>query len=511
MGLEYLNIKMAGVNLDLPPHELPSDVWSYCRNVRFSDGSTEQVRGWSAVFGTPNTAPQWLLPIPVGASYYWIYAGATAIGVTDMTNHYDITPTAGVTADLDTNWNGGVLNGVAVLTNGYDAPIWWSNSTGSPMTTLTGWPTGSTCEIIQPYKNFLIALNMDTSGGLFTDMVKWSDQADPGTIPASWDETDPALDAGEHTLSDSPGEITAGKQLGEDFYIYKFESVYRMRYIAGRYIFSFVKVFDTFGAINQDCVVSVNHQHLVLGDGDVMLHDGNTAKSILDGVTRETLFKIIDPLYISRSFMVPYYEKNEIWICVPSAGSLANVALVWNYAENQFSIRDIPPCRHMVNGIISATEALDWDSDSEAWNDDATYWNETVYSPLKDAIIVADNTDTNLFQIDVSDLFDDATFEAYVERLSFPMFSLSNLYLLKSVWPKITATDGTVLTFRFGSQMMPSDPVAWSNSKTFTVGTDEHVDILVKGRYLSVKVKVTGGVFWRLHSLDVEAIEAERY
>ncbi len=502
---------MVGINSDLPPHELPPTIWSDCRNVRFSDGSTEQVRGWSAVFGTPNTPPQWLIPVPVGASYYWLYAGETAIGVTDMTNHYDITPAAGVTANLDTNWNGGVLNGVAVMNNGYDVPIWWSNATGSPMTTLIGWPSGSTCEIIQPYKNFLIALNMDTPAGLFTDMVKWSDQADPGTIPASWDETDPALDAGETTLSDSPGAITAGKQLGEDFYIYKFESVYRMRYTGGRYIFSFHKVFDTFGAINQDCVVSVGHKHVVLGDGDIIIHDGNTQESILDGVTRDTLFRLIDPNYLHRSFIVPYYEKNEIWICVPTAGEIPNFALVWNYKEQQFSARNIPPCRYMTKGIVSGSEALDWTSDSEWWRDDITYWNETTYSPLKDAILVADNTGTNIFQIDISDLFDDVTFESYVVRQSLPMFNLERLYLLKSVWPKITASEGTVLTFRFGSQMMPSDPVAWSSTTDFTVGTDQKVDVMLKGRYLSIMVNVTGGVHWRLHSLDVEAIECERY
>ena len=65
---------------------------------------------------------------------------------------------------------------------------------------------------------------------LFTNMVKWSHQADPGTVPASWDETDPALDAGEKTLSDSPGDNITGMQLGEDFIVYKYETCHVMRY-----------------------------------------------------------------------------------------------------------------------------------------------------------------------------------------------------------------------------------------------------------------------------------------
>ncbi len=509
---EYVSLKLTGVNKDLPPHELPDDIWSDCRNVRFHDLSAEQVRGWSQTFGTPVTAPQWLLPVPVPPGYYWMYPGATAIGITDMTNHYDITPVAGVTANLNTNWNGGVLNGIAVINNGNNVPIWWNNSPASKMTDITAWPTGSKCKIMQPYKNFLIALNMDTSTGLFDNMVKWSHQADPGTIPISWDETDPALDAGENTLSDTPGEILAGKQLGEDFYIYKFESVYKMRYVGGRYIFDFKKVFDTFGAINQDCVVSVKHRHVAMGDGDIIIHDGNTQESILDRVMRTWLFASIDADYFHRSYIVPYYEKDEVWFCVPTASEIPNIALVWNYRSNKFSIRDLPTARYMTVGILSGTEALDWDSDPQAWNDDLTVWNERIYSPLKDAILAADPVNTKIYQVDVSDLFDDNSFESFVERTAMSLLDLEHVKLITAVWPKITATEGTELRIRFGSQMNPTDPVNWGPQQMFTVGSGlEKVDVLLKGRYLSARVSVVGQTFWRLHSFDVEVQVAEKY
>jgi hypothetical protein len=509
---EYLNLKLTGVNKDLPPHELPPDVWSDCRNVRFHDLSAEQVRGWSQIFGTLNNPPQWLLPVPVDPSYYWMYPGASKIGVTDMTNHYDITPTAGITANLDTNWNGGILNGIAVINNENNNPLWWNGSTSSKMTDLTAWPVGTKCKIIQPYKNYLIALNIDDATGLYDNMVKWSDAADPGTIPTSWDETDATKDAGEKTLSDTSGEILAGKQLGEDFYIYKFESVYKMRYIGGRFIFAFIKVFDTFGTVSQDCVCTVNGKHVVLGDGDIIIHDGNTYQSILDRVMRSWLFNSIDADYFHRSFIVPYYEKDELWFCVPTAGELANIALVWNYKSNKFSIRDIPASRYMTVGILSGTEALDWDTDSQAWDDDLTVWNETVYSPLKDAIIVADKDNTKIYQMDMSDLFDDETYEAYLERTAMPLVDLEHVKLITAVWPRITATDGTELKIRFGSQMSPTDSVLWTDPQTFVVGEgSEKVDVMLKGRYLSARIDVVGQTFWRLHSFDIEIQTAEKY
>ena len=44
-----------------------------------------------------------------------------------------------------------------------------------------------------PVQNYLIALDLTKSGTRYPHMVKWSAAADPGTVPASWDETDRRL------------------------------------------------------------------------------------------------------------------------------------------------------------------------------------------------------------------------------------------------------------------------------------------------------------------------------
>ena len=127
-----------GLNSDLTPEELGNGVWSLTENMRFNNGYAERFRGTAAVFTTPSITPYYLAPYATTSARFWVYAGLTAVFVDDGTTRTDITGTA-PTGAIDNKWTGGSLNGVFVLNNGVDKPMFWGGDRGLNLATLTGW------------------------------------------------------------------------------------------------------------------------------------------------------------------------------------------------------------------------------------------------------------------------------------------------------------------------------------------------------------------------------------
>ena len=508
----YLTLKLNGIIYDTPAYDLPMDVWSEGQNIRFTDGSAEKFEGDSEVFGTLLNAPDWFIPVGYGVNYYWVYANQTAIAVTDMASHFDITPVAGVNANLDINWNGGLVNNYVVMNNGVEPPIWWDGATSNVMTALPAWPANQLAGVIRPYKNYLVAMNISDAAGEYPDLIQWSDAALPGGVPDSWDVADPTKDAGETTLSDTPGEIVDGAPLGDSFYIYKRNAVYAMQYTGGQFIHSFRRVYADIGAMATNCIGVLDNRHLVLTSNDLIVHDGSSPpQSILDRRMREWLFNTINEAYYSRSFIVPYHIKNEMWVCFPTGDSeFADTALVWNYVDNQIGLREINQVRHIASGVVDPGEDTTWDSDTNTWDVDSSIWNERGYSPTAFSLVIGDRTNSKFLEVDVGDTFNGTPFTSYIARDSMPLIDRHNLKLVKAVYPRMSSTAATTVKFRIGSQMHATDPITWCTERDFVIGVDDKIDLLKKGRYFSFRFSSGTDINWKLHSFDVEIERAER-
>lgn len=507
----YVTLRMTGLSYDTPSYDLPLDVWSEGKNVRFVDGKTVKFKGHRSVFGTPNFSPLWFHPVGYGSEYYWVYATEDEVAVTDMTNHYDITPTSAPTGNVDTNWNGGLINNILVMNNGVDAPIWWTGSPSNVMTALTGWPASTLAACIRPYKSYLVAMNISDGSGDYPDAVRWSDAAVPGTIPSSWNISDPTKDAGETYLSDTPGEVIDGLSLGDSFIIYKRYATYQMQYVGGQYIHNFRKLFDNIGIMAPNCVAAVDRRHLVLTTDDLILHDGSTYQSILDSKMRAWLFNSISPAYYQRSFLMPHHTAREIWVCVPVGDSeYANLALVWNYRTDKIGLRELPNIRHAAPGVVDPGESTAWDDDSDVWDIDDEPWNSRSYSPTASSILFGDPTG-GFLEADKTDSFDGEPMESYVARTSMPLLQdYDNLKLVKGVYPRMSSSSAALVYVRVGGQMNATDPIDWGSEMPFTIGVDSKVDCLVKGRFLSLMFRSESDVNWELNSFDIDVEKVER-
>jgi len=286
-------------------------------------------------------------------------AVVTPSGATDsLDNDY------GATVDTY-KWTATNLNGLIVATNGYDTPQMWPLSggvpaVGSPFMELRNWPSGTTCQVIRSFRTFLVGLNWDRTNPE-PRLVKWSTEASYGQPPATWSEIDNTLDAGEYQLADTPGDIIDGLPLGDSFLIYKNDSIYIMNYVGTPYIFSFKLLSPTIGCLAKNAVAEFEGGHFFIGNSDFYMCNGQQVTPLLPDRLRRTVFDELNGDNYKKCFVAPDYVRNEMMACYPAGTStVVNKAIIWNWKNNTFSIRDLPNTSHINSGIVSITAGAKW-------------------------------------------------------------------------------------------------------------------------------------------------------
>lgn len=509
MLIKVENTGQFGIVQDAAAQDLPNNAWSSGKNVRFRNGYAEKFSGQNAIYDPPSVKPYHLQPLTTATGRFWVYGSLTKLYAVSNLTHTNITrQTAGVDVDYaataDARWNGGVLSGIAILNNGVDDPQYWAGDVGTNAAALTAWPASTKCAVIRTFKSHLIAMNITKGASNYPYMVKWSHPADAGTLPASWDHTDPTKDAGEYDLSDDAGHVVDGLALGETFIVYKENAYYAMSYIGAPYIFRFNKISDYGGALATNCVAYFPGGHLVFGQGDIFVHQGGAPQSILTGVMRKWLYSNLDSQYYSRSFVVANPASNEVWVCFPETGQTScTLALVWNWKDNTTTIRDLPSALCGGAGVIDYQVADSWNSDTETWDDDATPWNFNEYTQAAERLVIGSDS-TKIYMTDASKTFAGTNFNAYMQREGMHFGAPEAVKLCKSIRPRFDAAPGTAINVYLGGSMDASAGTTWSGPYTFTVGSSYKVDGFASGRYLAVKFESTGAVSWRLKSYDIE-------
>jgi hypothetical protein len=205
-----------GLITDIKPHDIPVEAWSAAQNVRFSSKGVDKLKGHQQVYAAGMLhAPYWLFPWKSSTGFSWLYAGLARMGRILGTAQTDVTRFTTTLGDDDYNatvntlWSGTLLGDLPIFTNdtGVDVPQQWNASNGR-FENLANWPASTFADIMVSTNNFAVALRVKKAAVAFNPrMVKWSEPADPGTYPNSWDETDATKLTGEVTLAGTEGEI----------------------------------------------------------------------------------------------------------------------------------------------------------------------------------------------------------------------------------------------------------------------------------------------------------------
>jgi len=507
----YATFSHSGICLDLSPEEAPQDKWTGARNIIFKESSSERVGGYlDFTPGLTLNGPIFAMMFLASTFSYWIVVenGGRSIFATDGVTRWDITPAAPTLANTEAgDWTGTTLNGVAVLNNGVDTPLYWSGVTTDKCLRLPGWPANTSANSVRAYKYHLIAMGITTAGVEYPHLIRWSSGADPGTIPQEWTPT-PTNDAGDVLVADTPGKCVDGLPLRDIFVIYKEFSTYVLQYVAGEYVFTARKLFLSSGIQSNNCIAEINGEHWVLTSNDVIHHDGQTFQSVVTNTVRNALIGSINPQKIKQCCIVSRHNKQQIWVCIPTANNAwLNIAYTINTELGSVGVRDLPNASFVARGVVSKVTADTWDSDAGAWDDDTSFWNQQAYSPNEDSILMAVSDVSKLFSVDTVSSANGADIPAYLERTGLPIGDFLQRKIMTRIVPRLEGAIGTTIYIRLGSQAIFDAPVAWSNPIPYVIGTDIQVSAFAEGRLLAVRFESSGTEVWRLHSYRVEFVD----
>jgi len=495
-------LKPYGAVFDTDPHDIDDSVYTDVINMRFNDGAAEKIGG--EVVGSTTTAQAThLLFNGSHADPLWLYFGDGVARVTNFTDDKDIEGTA-LTSGID--WDTSLFNTFPICNNTLDAPRYWGNDFVTPGTLadLPAFPASTACQAVRPFRGFLVALNITTSGVQAENRVLWSDASDAGALPVSWDITDPTVLAGDTYLTDDKGEIIDGAQLRDLFVIYKTHSTYIMRLIGGQGVMRVDKVQVNSGLLAKNCVVEFKGRHFVVADGDIVLFDGQNIESIADKRTKDTIFNDIDSDNFDRTYVVRDDRNDEIWVCYPSTGqSFSDKAAIWNWQDNTWTYRDLVNTRHIAPGVANFEASPTYAASTGIYDSYAgvtykSFSSNPTVDTLSSAVTSAIHILGDSFDIDGS------VMPSLLEKATMDLGDPDSIKIVKSVTPRITANTGTKIYIRIGTQFNPDDDISWGNEFLYTAGTDREAHFTEKGRYISVRMRTQDiGANWKCHGFFV--------
>jgi hypothetical protein len=493
-----------GIATDLPDWSAAPDVLSQGDNVLFRDGIATRAPSTSVVYDPLSTAPLIARNVQIGTTNYWLYSGATSSFVVTGSTHTDLTHASTQQSQTDVSrLSLELLNQVPVFNNALDEPMYWDGDVGNNYVDLPGWTSGETCRFIVPHRFHLFAFGITRAAGFFPNEIYWSDAAAPGNVPSAWT---PAAtnEAGSTTLSDTPGELVSARNLRASLAIYKSGSTHLADYVGGDEIFAFRTLFSQAGALTRHAVADINGAHLVVTDGDIVIHDGQTIQSVANKRRKNYLFNALDQDNFANLFTVYYREKNEVWICFPETGSsdgYATRAMVYDVANNSWGDRELTGIAFGATGIINDTAPDEtWDADSEVWDDDVTVWNTVLYSLAAEALVLADNANSDFLEVDAGA----TSLTATVAKNDIDFGEPERFKFVRRVHLRVEADTDVDFTVRVGGKESTGGSVDYTAPATMN-SDDQFIDAMVLGRLISVEVSATTTKPWRITGIDLEA------
>lgn len=502
-------------NRDLSPYDMPPNMFTDVQNVRFLDRKAGSIKGHAQVLGTPSATPYWAISWTQGSDDLWIYGTLTNLYKIDGVTHSSVTRSSGAYTTLsgtENNWQGGVLGGVLVCNNGLDVPQSFTQG-GSQFTDLPDWPATLLCKTIVPFKNHLVALNLTDSGTALPFSLRWSDAIPEGAATNgadTWNTASTASESGQASIGGTKGHLLNAVQLGNELIIYKEDSIYSLNYVGGNFTFEIREKFKDTGLFARDAVIDLGDgRHVLMATNDVMMHNGNELRSIIDDKVKTFLFSEIDTTYYYKTFLAHNKNKNEVWICYPATNApsgFPNRALIWNYRDDTWTVRELPGTNFIAKGIVNPELTNTWTASTNTWANSTLAWGATEYNPTIDSMLMCGTVDTKFYLIDYGTTFDGTSFTTIMERVGLHAGRTDAIKSVTRLYPRIEGT-GTV-TISVGGEIDPYAGVVYADPVVFTIGQDNKVDCRVRGRYIAVKFESSADTTFRLsgYSLETEIV-----
>jgi len=515
-----------GIVPDLPQLDIPPTAWTRLENVQLREKYIVRGKGEQGnLFGTPSVVPHYLFPAPAAAQLYWLYTDLDKVYAYVGGTHTDITKVSGdYTGDLTDKWMSTWLTGVMILNNGVDNPQQWNPmEAATKLTDLSNWPVNTTAKVMRGFRNYLVAGNVTKTSENYPTLIKWSAPADPGTVPSSWDETDPATQAGEYPLSETSGEIVDMAVLGRNNTIYKKDAIIMMSWVGGQNIFRFDTLSSRIGLLASNCVKEFmpGHHVALTHEGDVIHVAGNRVQSIATARVRREIQTLLDSDNRENAFVALSIATKEVLIFLPTGGSVyCNKVYIWNYETDAWVTRDCSDILDAREGFYDATSVSDaWDDATENWEDATRVWEESLSTSPKIRLLGAFPTDNDVRLLQASQKLGSQAYSSVIERRQLPLLGTNGrsivdpqaVKLVTEIWPLVEAPRSINMKVYVGMQDVPEGDITWNGPYDFDPTTDEKVDVLLEGKYPAVRFVCDDEVDWKFYGYHVEVHDVGRY
>lgn len=429
----------------------------------------------------------------------------TRFGYTTVKN-----PVARTIADAPPSaWSSACFNGFLLLNNGENAMMYWDGKADQ-----VSFIEAPKAKLITSFKSYLLAFgvtkpaktnadNVTIPATLDSYMFKWSTSAEPGKLPDHWNETDLTRDAGEVDIAETPDHIVDAVPLGDSLIVYKTRSAWTIRFIGNPYIFRVERIPGNIGMFQRGCGVDTPSGNIVVSSGDIVASNGYGFKSIADGRVRRFLFANINATYAANTFVCINQKMNEVLICYPEVGQqYCTKALVWNWSDDAWGMRNLPNIRHGANGQFGDMSNQQWNQQEGSWWDNVRMWGETEFSINEDRVVMAGTRGLYAFDVGGSDDGGVTPLDSYLERTGMDFDEAQSLKLVTEVRPRIEAPVGAVVKVAMGECLLPGQLPYWHADAEFMPDRDIKADAFAQGRRLAVRISCNNA--WRMRAFDLE-------
>jgi len=277
------------------------------------------------------------------------------------------------TGDEDNSFSSEIMNDLYIFCNYADNIHKWDMTSGS--VALLGGASNYKAKKVLKFGERLCLFHTVEGGTVYPQRVRWSVVANP----ENWS----GAGSGYTDLITVLGVdfLQSAEKLGNYVVVYGERTIALMEYKAEvdePYLFN-TRLSGT-GLAAPRALVNLGEEHIFLGWDDIYSYSGGRNVERIGKGIKEELFRLINPEYIHRSFMVYVEEKEEIRLFVPIAGSvIPNCYFIYNLKYENWS-----------RGARSYTGYGYYETKSRpTWNEMTNSWNSFTTTRWDDSSLLA--------------------------------------------------------------------------------------------------------------------------
>ncbi len=465
-----------------------------------------------------------------GTVIEWAFGG---IGLPSIET--DRTIPAYIPSSWDRPYTHTIINDIVYL-NRADRVPWYVATDGTTMAELPVWDPTWRCESLRSTSGALVAINVTKGAATFPTMVKTSDFMTYGSTPASWTAT-PSNSATENILPTLSEPLIDGWNLRDRLVLYSAHETWLMEPTLDNQVFSYRRIFQDAGVLNQNCVVDYENKHYVFGYDDLWTHDGFQKKSLASSRVREFIYNYIVRGQSTQCFTFHNPILNEIAFCYlstdpycafPVGGAYGflgcNRACVYNYNHDTFYFYDLPYIRSVGEGLASVTPTYATMGSTTYATVGLPYFALTSSGTLthltcSPAQTVGTTLDPAVRSFEqVSSAFTNGPVDTnanppiYIENRYVDLDKLSaeirGYKVISAVYPQ-AHFDGEAapITFYFGGSDYSNSPApVYGTGMTFDGTANYKLDFMTSGRFLSFKMTYPDYRYFQMSGLDLDFV-----